>query len=175
MSGLPQPPRATIADYMTWEGDWELWDGVPVAMSPSPVDRHSAVVAELIYQLKDALRGRSDCPCKVRTELDWHANESTVHRPDVMVLCGEPEGINYPQRPPALIFEVLSPSTRERDRHHKRERYAHFGVKNYFVVDPADRLLERLLGESDDRQSEAVTIHLHGGCTVTLPRELPED
>ena len=80
-----------------------------------------------------------------------------------------------PAASPAVAFEVLSPSTRERDRRHKKERYAHFGVANYFVIDPADRLLERLIGDAPGRQSDTVEIHLHGGCRVTLPRELPAD
>ena len=27
----------TYEDYKRWEGDWELIDGVPLAMAPSPI------------------------------------------------------------------------------------------------------------------------------------------
>ena len=45
-------PRYTVDDYSQWKGDWELWDGVPIAMSPSPFDRHAELMASLITQLK---------------------------------------------------------------------------------------------------------------------------
>ena len=30
----------TYDDYKKWEGDWELYEGYPVAMSPAPMIRH---------------------------------------------------------------------------------------------------------------------------------------
>jgi hypothetical protein len=29
-------PHYTVADHAAWEGDWELLDGVALAMTPSP-------------------------------------------------------------------------------------------------------------------------------------------
>lgn len=43
---------------------------------------------------------------------------------------------------PDLIVEVLSPGTAKRDRGIKRERYAHFGVPEYWVVDPVAKRIE---------------------------------
>jgi len=37
--------------------------------------------------------------------------------------------------PPALVVEILSPSTAHRDRGIKLERYRHFGVREYWIVD----------------------------------------
>lgn len=31
----------TYDDYITWEGNWELIDGIPVSISPAPVRKHS--------------------------------------------------------------------------------------------------------------------------------------
>lgn len=45
--------------------------------------------------------------------------------------------------PPDLVVEILSPSTAERDRGLKRERCAHFGVPEYWIVDPDERVIER--------------------------------
>ena len=175
MSGFPDVPRFTLADHRTWEGDWELWDGIPVAMSPSPVSRHQGIALEVAALAREQLRRRAGCRCRVRLELDWHAGEDTLFRPDVMVLCGEDLDHDYPTRPPALIVEVLSPSTRHIDLGFKRRRYRACGVPNYFVVDPEDGLLERLLGEDGHRRSDAVTVRLHEGCEVTLPRRIPPD
>ena len=41
--------------------------------------------------------------------------------------------------PPDLIAEILSPGTRQRDLSVKRDLYARFGVREYWVVDPMAR------------------------------------
>ena len=41
-------PPYTIADYRLWKGDWELWNGIAIAMTPSPFGRHQALVASLL-------------------------------------------------------------------------------------------------------------------------------
>lgn len=44
--------------------------------------------------------------------------------------------------PPDLVVEVVSPSTASRDRGSKLERYRHYGVPEYWVVDPVAPLVE---------------------------------
>ena len=46
--------------------------------------------------------------------------------------------------PPDLIVESLSPTTTSRDWGIKRERYALFGVSEYWIVDPAAQSIEVL-------------------------------
>ncbi|GAA4394441.1 hypothetical protein GCM10023187_00240 [Nibrella viscosa] len=43
---------------------------------------------------------------------------------------------------PALVMEVISPSSVYRDRVTKKELYARFGVQEYWLVDPADSFIE---------------------------------
>ena len=43
---------------------------------------------------------------------------------------------------PDLIVEVASPATADRDRGIKRDRYAHYGVPHYWIVDPHQRHVE---------------------------------
>ena len=72
----------TYEDYARWEGDWELIDGIPVAMSPAPSIEHQSVAGELAFQLRAQLRG---CPqCRVLHEVDYKIDEETVVRPDVL-------------------------------------------------------------------------------------------
>ena len=34
--GMIYKPRYTVDDYESWAGDWELWQGTAIAMTPSP-------------------------------------------------------------------------------------------------------------------------------------------
>lgn len=133
-------PRYTYADYARWEGRWELIDGVAYAMSPSPTFTHQCMSGDLHILLKDALK---DCPhCLPVQDFDWKINESTVVCPDNLVVCHEPENENYLTRAPALIFEILSPSTAARDESVKFNLYEAEGVAWYVLVNPNEQVLK---------------------------------
>ncbi|MEM9368251.1 MAG: Uma2 family endonuclease [Planctomycetota bacterium] len=127
-------PHYTIEDHATWEGDWELWDGVPIAMSPGPLGRHQMVARRLMRKLEDALL-LAECDAEVVHELDWIVGVNTLVRPDIVVVCG---GIpdRYLETAPALACEVLSDATRDRDMHYKRALYEKEGVSVYLVAHP---------------------------------------
>ena len=46
------------------------------------------------------------------------------------------------QGAPDLVIEVLSPSTARLDRDRKKDAYARFGVREYWIADPDTRTLE---------------------------------
>jgi Uma2 family endonuclease len=56
-------------------------------------------------------------------------------RPDVLVICYEPEGERL-TRPPSLVFEVVSPKTERRDEVAKFALYQAAGVAHYVLVYP---------------------------------------
>lgn len=141
MSSAPRyVPHYTVDEYARWEGDWELIDGVPIAMSPSPFGPHERVVSELSRQLGNELLTNS-CPCRVYTNLDWVVSSDTVVRPDVMVVCGE-QPQRHLERPPTIAVEVLSDSTRVQDLTAKRELYRQNQVPHYLILDPDGRTIE---------------------------------
>jgi Uma2 family endonuclease len=43
-----------------------------------------------------------------------------------------------------LLIELISPSSVRRDRYDKKDLYARFGVKEYWIGDPANQSLEIL-------------------------------
>src|SRR5438034_8433140 len=45
---------------------------------------------------------------------------------------------------PDLLVELISPSSVRRDRYEKKDLYARFGVKEYWIGDPANKALEIL-------------------------------
>ena len=80
-------PHYTVEDYLQWEGDWELWDGVPVAMSPSPKWVHQDAAGRLFRQIGNSLDGEQCGDCHAAYEIDWHVRENQVVRPDILVVC----------------------------------------------------------------------------------------
>lgn len=133
-------PRYTVEDYQSWQGDWELWDGIAVSMSPSPFGPHQRVAGRLYTALQVAI-GNEGCDAQAIYEIDWIVSPSTVVRPDILVLCGDvPE--RHVERTPAIVAEILSPSTEQRDRNEKLELYQEQKVRHYLVLDPDQRTLE---------------------------------
>ena len=125
-------PRYTYEDYVQWEGKWELINGIPYAMTPSPILNHQLISGNIYDQLLDVLKKCADCQALL--PVDWKIDASTVVQPDNMVVCGKLSG-PYLTKSPALIFEILSPTTGYKDRNIKYELYQKQKVKYYVVVD----------------------------------------
>jgi len=134
MSVHPNLQTYTAQDYRQWEGDWELIDGYPVAMAPSPVFEHQHLSAKIFRQLDQAL---DHCPhCQALFEMDVEFSDDTVVRPDVLVICYAPEGDRL-TRAPDLVFEVIPPKTARVDEVTKFDLYQREGVAYYVVVYPS--------------------------------------
>jgi Uma2 family endonuclease len=138
-------PHYTVADYWTWSGEWELWDGVAIAMTPSPFGRHQQIVSRMLRIFGRAI-SESGCDCEPISELDWVVAEDTVVRPDLMLLCGGvPE--KYLETAPALVVEVTSESTAAHDRGFKRALYEAQCVRHYLIVNSVTRQIEHCVLE----------------------------
>ncbi|WP_197455478.1 Uma2 family endonuclease [Stieleria neptunia] len=127
-------PHYTVEDYQHWEGDWELWNGIPISMSPSPFGKHQMVLVNLVSELRLALRS-VNCDATALCEIDWVIAEDTVVRPDAVVVCGPPPS-GHVKTKPAIVAEIVSPSTADRDRIHKKTLYHESGVGVYLILDP---------------------------------------
>jgi Uma2 family endonuclease len=74
-----------------------------------------------------------------------YLSEQETYQPDLLFITTEHSQIVGEKKiegAPDLIIEILSPSTAYYDLRHKKEMYARFGVKEYWIVDPPDRILE---------------------------------
>ena len=135
MEGLAfrYPPHYSVEDYAKWEGDWELIEGVPYALAPSPLAKHQQVSGLIYRYIAEQLESCSE-ECQVFFELDWIVSEDTVVRPDVVVVCGRVE--DFIKRTPEVIFEVVSPLTVRKDEHLKFYLYERERVPYYVIVYP---------------------------------------
>lgn len=134
-------PHYTYDDWIHWEGRWELIEGIPVAMSPMPMPEHQKVLAALITEVSLAIRTTNCKDCKMYDAIDFKIAEDIIFEPDALVVCGR---INksYLDFPPALVIEVLSKSTEEKDRGIKYDYYEQQGVKYYLIVDYKKQSIE---------------------------------
>ncbi len=169
MDSLKYLPRYTVADYNLWEGDWELIDGHPVSMSPSPVRRHQSFAVIISSKILTELNSHADAcgECEVVFDLDWIVNGDTVLRPDIAVIC-EPTD-NFITKPPVLVIEILSPSTALKDRHVKHEIYQSNGVKYYIIADPTAKTFQSyVLVNGQYQPYDISSFEIHNGCNITI-------
>ena len=133
-------PHYTYDNYCSWEGDWELINGIAYAMAPSPTVEHQNISTNILVQLHHLLEGCE--ACKALIEIDYKISDDTVVRPDVLVACEiRKEAVNVTQTP-RIIFEVLSASTKLKDRTVKLHLFAKQKVPYFVLVDPKANLAE---------------------------------
>ena len=133
-------PHYTYEDYLHWEGQWELIDGIPYAMSPSPVPRHQWVASLLAAEFITALK-KAGCKCKVYQPLDYKLSDDTIFQPDLSIVC-QPITKKYLDFPPAIVVEILSDATRLKDRNIKFPKYEAEGIPYFLMIDPDTNTVE---------------------------------
>ena len=140
--------RHTYQDYLALPNAadrCELIDGEYYAM-PSPNEAHQDSVLMFAILLRRFVVNGGLGKVFI-APFDVILSPYDVFQPDVIFLSNERmrmrTGDNI-RGAPDLVVEVLSPSTAERDRGVKRDRYARFGVREYWIADLDARLIEVL-------------------------------
>jgi Uma2 family endonuclease len=176
-------PGYTIEDWRSWEGRWELINGVAYDMTPAPGTEHQRVSSKLHLAIGIALeeaKGRfGGGGCELFAAPTDVFLEAGVVQPDLLIVCDpakvSPRGI---EGAPDLVVEILSPSTASKDTVRKRWSYEAAGVPEYLIVDPDERigLLLRLEGglyvDAARVEWGAVVALLGGRLSVTLGEQL---
>lgn len=120
----------------------ELVNG-EVAVSPSPIPRHSYTVIRLTILLGNHIDryglGR------LYADVDTIFGEYDVRRPDLLFFAKDRLhliGDKAMEGPPDLCVEVLSPSSGTTDRRDKFGQYEAAGVMHYWMVDPKTKAFD---------------------------------
>ena len=163
-------PRYTVEDYERWQGDWELVEGIPYALA-SPSFKHQRLVLILAMLLELQLESNEACKdCKVVIDTDYVVNEYTVLRPDIAVVCDH-KGDKI-TKPPKVVVEVISPSTKKVDEEIKPLIYAQEGVKYLLLVYPEREKMVCLVLKGERYESvpcgEEIEISPKGDCRLKL-------
>ncbi len=115
----------------------ELIGGVHF-VTPTPITRHQLLVGRLSFEIELYLRAHPGVGQLFGVPLDCVLSEHDVVEPDLILIADDQMEIltdKNVQGAPALVIEVLSPSTRKRDRGIKRQLFDRAGVREYWIVD----------------------------------------
>ncbi len=156
---VPAALKFTYEDYALLPEDrrYEVIDG-EVFVTPSPTLRHQLVKMRLVRLLEDFV-WQSGSGTVVDAPFDVTLSRHDIVQPDILFVSRKREallGERYADGAPDLVVEVLSPSTETRDRVAKAKRYATFGVREMWLVDPAANTIEVLVNSEDGFRREAL-------------------
>ena len=160
-----------------WE---ELIDGKIVAMSPGPAWNHISIGGNLYRIFSNFLHGKKCTP--IPDGMDLYLTEKDRFIPDLMVVC-DPSIIksNGVHGAPDLVVEILSPSTQRHDRFTKFCLYQRAGVREYWIVDPDNRIVQSFVLE-DGRYSvkefgaagDKIKVNVLEDCVIDLSEVFSE-
>lgn len=116
-----------------------------IIMLSSPNVNHQDISGRLYLMLSAYLKGKK---CRVYyapfdvTLFKVNIRDPDVVQPDLLIACDIEEKVNTKGRytgVPALVIEILSPGTRTKDMVDKLNTYMMSGVREFWVVDPANQ------------------------------------
>lgn len=138
--GLKMEPQPNINELERWE----RLDGVVYDMSPPPSSDHQSIVGNVFREISVYLKGKT-CkafPAPFGVWLDGDDSGNYVE-PDITVVC-DPNRIHRKGcvGVPDMVVEVLSPRTAKKDKTAKLRAYKASGVREYWIIDPHNQLVE---------------------------------
>jgi Uma2 family endonuclease len=130
---LPEDPEKTRYELVNGE----------VIVSPAPTYDHAYALTKLLVLLCTHIDDHDLGP--IVSDIDTYFDMNDVRRPDLLYFekarLTHTRG-RYPDAPPDLCVEFLSPSNAAYDRKNKFELYERAGVTNYWIIDPMSHAAE---------------------------------
>ncbi|WP_448529710.1 Uma2 family endonuclease [Raineya sp.] len=113
-------------------------------MPPAPNTEHQFISRDLSVELHLFVKKNQKGQVAV-APFDVILDENNVVQPDIVFIANE--NLKYLSKRgfegvPDLLVEIISPSTYYRDNNEKKELYEQFGVKEYWIVEPANKVIE---------------------------------
>ena len=148
----------------------EFIDGEIILLG-SPSLNHQEISGNLFILFSGFLKGKT---CKAFfAPFDVHffkpeIKDPDVCQPDLFIACNIEDNLNEKGRymgTPALVVEILSPSTRSKDMVKKLNTYMLSGVAEYWVVDPLQKTV--MVYTFKDMQIDNLQVYKHGETAVS--------
>jgi Uma2 family endonuclease len=137
--------KYTYEDYLKTPEDerYELIEG-ELIMSPSPIPKHQRISRKIEFILEKYVT-ENDLGEVFYAPCDVYLDDENVIQPDILFISKDRLNIigeKNIQGAPDLVMEIISENTAYRDFVQKKRLYAKFGVKEYWIVIPEEKLIE---------------------------------
>jgi hypothetical protein len=149
----------------------EVWESLPegtlcqlvnnnLVMSPSPVNAHQVVLNKINFQILCFLEVSKVGELRI-APFDVYFSKRNIFQPDIIFIANE--NLNKVESKglvgvPDLVIEILSPGTAHIDMGEKRDVYEQYGVKEYFIVDPATKTVTSFVLQEKEFNEVETTI-----------------
>lgn len=171
----------TYADYLEQENRvlCEVFAGQLFYISTAPTPEHQHIIAGLSAEFVTYLREKACQSYFAPIDVWLFDLEGTSPKkvknwvqPDLLVVCDKSKiGDKRIYGAPDLIVEVMSPSTARQDKGLKFKLYEKAGVREYWIVDPLNQLIEVYVLEEETFRPDGVytrSDHIPVGITKEL-------
>lgn len=140
--------KFTYQDYLKLPEEpgyrFEVLDGILIK-EPSPNVNHQRVSRRLQRILEDYFWMADPGSEIFDAPLDVTFHDINVVQPDLLYITGQQKALireTHIDGPPALVVEIISPSSKRKDRFKKMQIYQKAGVQHYWLADPEEQSLE---------------------------------
>ncbi|CAN5462204.1 Uma2 family endonuclease [soil metagenome] len=139
---IPMPPRTML----------EVFNGLPegtmaqliennIVISPALLDRHQVITGEIYSEILRHVKNKKLGQVRI-APYDVYLERKNVYQPDICFISAENQHLikeNGLHGAPDLVIEILSPGTARYDMYDKKDVYERTGVKELWLIDPADK------------------------------------
>jgi len=151
--------KCTYDDYAAMDDDkrYELIEG-ELYMVPAPGFYHQTISRDLGVVLWKFVRD-NNLGTVLYAPFDVVLSETDVVQPDIIFVSKERMGLMTEKNlrgAPDLAIEILSSSTKERDKLVKKRLYMEYGVKEFWIVDPDKKAIEIMVLRETGYETEGV-------------------
>ncbi len=137
-----RPPRTMLEAFKSFpEGTLVQLINNQIVMAAAPLDVHQLILGIIHYELFGHVKKNKFGQIRV-APYDVYLSGRNVFQPDICFIANEnlqkieEDGLHGA---PDLVIELLSPSTSKYDLDDKKDIYERYGVKEYFIVEPATK------------------------------------
>lgn len=173
-TALEHERRLTYDDFLLFPRDGrrhELIDGAHV-VSPAPSLHHQRIVGRLYVDISVYLRQHPGVGEAFIAPTDVVLSLFDVVEPDLVFVAADQYRVlteAHVRGAPALVVEVLSPTTRDVDELQKYQLFAKSGVREYWILDPSEAVITVFRRGTTGRLPKASTLTERANDALTTP------
>ena len=153
------PPRTMLEAFKSLpEGTLVQLINNQLVMAAAPLDIHQQVLGDIFIEISIVVKKNKLGQTRV-APYDVYLSNRNVFQPDICFIANdnlnkiEEDGLHGV---PDLVIELLSPSTSKYDLDDKKDVYERYGVKEYFIIEPATKSISHywlIYGEYEKQQT----------------------